>query len=114
MGSLTPLTLSGRALALVALVVIGAMAGRFLDPDKGGYVDSFRTTITTSDKLYHAALGALLMFVLARVMPLEWAYGGVLVAGGGYEIGQGYASWRDFAADAVGALVAGGLLLVTA
>ena len=111
---MTPLTLSGRALVLVALAVLGAVLGKWLDPDKGGYVDSFTTKITTSDKLYHACLGALLMFALARVMPPVWAFAGVVVAGGSWELGQGTFSWRDWVSDIAGAGVAFGVLVVTA
>lgn len=97
-------------LGLVALTGLGGAAGHYLDPDRGGYVDSFATTATFSDKFVHALAGACLWFVFVPLAGDWRAVIMVAVVGGAFELGQaannGFGSWRDWIADVVGAGVA--------
>lgn len=75
------------------------------DPDTGGYPDTF----ATMDKQLHAAVGYGLTqaAITAGVRPRN-AVLGVTLAAVGWELSQGYASWRDVAAGVGGSLAAWG------
>lgn len=88
---------------LIALVVAAGLAGHFLDPDKGGYVDSPFNKATYPKKEVHLVHGAVVCFLLALWFPLWYCFGVVLVVGAVYEKAQGFFSWLDLLADVVGA-----------
>ena len=75
------------------------------DPDIGGYPDSF----ATMDKQLHAAVGYSLTqaAITAGVRPRD-AVIGVSLAAVGWELSQGYSSWRDVVAGVSGSLAAWG------
>lgn len=75
------------------------------DPDTGGYPDTF----ATMDKQLHAAVGYGLTqaAITAGVRPRN-AVIGVTLAAVGWELSQGYTSWRDVAAGVGGSLAAWG------
>ena len=75
------------------------------DPDTGGYTDTF----ATMDKQLHVAVGYGLTqaAITAGVRPRD-AVIGVTLAAVGWELSQGYASWRDVAAGVGGSLAAWG------
>ena len=104
------MTLTGRAFLLIGLTILGAFLGRF-DHDAGGYVDRWLNTATYPKKGVHLIAGFAVTLALAHIVPAPWAVAGTIVAGGAYELGQGFFSWRDWAADAVGAVLAFALIV---
>lgn len=99
----------------LAAALIGLAFGQ-LDPDTGGYADSFLspTGHVAPDKLWHFGLALAIACVAALLVGLAPARAILLTILGGiaYEVGQGTRSWRDVVADAVGAVLGGALAAV--
>lgn len=107
--TVTRLVILGAVLALVAFLL-----ARKYDPDPGGYADGFRTSASFSDKLVHGIASMALCFVLFLWMPIEWAFGVTIAVGVAWEVGQGFISRYDIAADIAGAAMTVALLVLRA
>lgn len=89
---------------LLALGVVAAYVLK-LDRDGGGYADGWRTQASFPDKAVHALSAfALTCAAIVTGVPPWLGAALTLVAGICFEYAQGYASKKDMAADAAGAL----------
>lgn len=98
--------------ALLILLFLAFAWALHWDRDPGGYVDTFRTR----DKIWHACgcFAACLLSIAVLDVPLVGACLLTIAGGAGFELVQryprdhadGFFSWRDVVADAVGALLA--------
>jgi hypothetical protein len=92
---------AGSYVFLSGVTTAVVLAGAFhLDPDRGGYRDTWHTR----DKAEHALLSFAATELGVRLKTNRWlAAGAVTLAGVGYEIGQGHVSHLDILANALGA-----------
>jgi hypothetical protein len=96
----------GAIAVILAAALVGFAIARLFDRDSGGYVDKYNNMATYPKKIIHLVFAGALCFMFAYLMPPIVAAAGVVLVGAAYEKGQGYFSWLDLAADAVGAALA--------
>ena len=105
LGASRPASAQHRTAIAVTALGAGVVANRIwhYDVDHGGYVDSFRTP----DKMEHFAIASTLTFTAIDfgAKPSVSALA-VCGAGWGYELTQGWVSWRDGVASCTGAFSA--------
>lgn len=101
--------IEGPAIKRYALTLAaGDLANALLhvDVDRGGYRDAWGTP----DKWAHFSAGAFLVDHAARMrVPLRWAVPLTCAGAWGWEVSQGWISWKDAGASCAGATVAGAL-----
>lgn len=88
-----------------ALLAGTALSFRYsVDPDEGGYEDSWDTAASFPDKAVHALAAWALTTVGVDLGARPWvAAASVCAAGTAFELSQGYVSKIDIAADCAGA-----------
>lgn len=88
-----------------ALIAGTALSFQYsVDPDEGGYEDSWNTAAAFPDKAIHALAGWALTGIGIDLGARPWiAAASVCAPGAAFEFSQGYVSRIDIAADCVGA-----------